>query len=567
MFSRTILLAALISAVPVVSVYAADYPVSSDITAATVFTDRATITRQAKVKIAPGAHTITFKGMPMGMFTDSLRAGGSAAGKVTFGAVSFKVENFEDFVVPKEKELNEKLVNLQDSRRMVEAEKQSLDAGRVFLENLGKQAALRTDEEIAKIELKPETWAAAADSLSAKIAANLKQGVENDKALRSIDEQIRKISEELNQLRTGQKQSYEVVIPIESAAETELTVDLSYQQGNVGWSPVYDARYDTKSGKLDLVQYGSVWQQTGEDWSDVALTLSTAQPSRGAGLPDMYPQWLSIAPSYQPMARNAEGGVNMGELAANVTGSIEDRSFLSAAAPAVATFAAEDAVVEEKVAYSSAQIDTQGFVGEYKIPGPSTVKSDGTQSKLLIGSFMTENFTQVQIKPQMSSEAYLVVKAKLKGEAPILPGTVNLFRDEAFIGQSGLPMLRPEDVQELAFGIDDKVTVKRNTLKDERSEAGLVMKDQVIERQFVTEIQNLHKEPVSIAVLETVPTSQDQRIRVEILPDATTPGYEADLHDVKGVTRWLKDLKAEEKVKVTLGWKVSWPKQDNISGL
>lgn len=566
MFSRTILLAALISTVPVVSVYAADYPVSSDITAATVFTDRATITRQAKVKIAPGAHTITFKGMPMGMFTDSLRAGGSAAGKVTFGAVSFKVENFEDFVVPKEKELNEKLVNLQDSRRMVEAEKQSLDAGRVFLENLGKQAALRTDEEIAKIELKPETWAAAADSLSAKIAANLKQGVENDKALRSIDEQIRKISEELNQLRTGQKQSYEVVIPIESASETELTVDLSYQQGNVGWSPVYDARYDTKSGKLDLVQYGSVWQQTGEDWSDVALTLSTAQPSRGAGLPDLYPQWLSVIQPQQPVAYGGAADAEMSMMAKNVTG-MARMSGMPAAAPAVATFAAEDAVVEEKVAYSSAQIDTQGFVGEYKIPGPSTVKSDGTQSKLLIGSFMTENSTQVQIKPQMSSEAYLVVKTKLKGEAPILPGTVNLFRDEAFIGQSGLPMLRPEDVQELAFGIDDKVTVKRNTLKDERSEAGLVMKDQVIERQFVTEIQNLHKEPVSIAVLETVPTSQDQRIRVEILPDATTPGYEADLHDVKGVTRWLKDLKAEEKVKVTLGWKVSWPKQDNISGL
>jgi uncharacterized protein (TIGR02231 family) len=541
--------------------FASDIPVDSKITAATVYSDRATVSRSAKIKVPAGAHTLVFKNMPVSMFTDSLRASGKAVAKVTFGAVSFKMEAHEDYVVPKEKELSNKLIMLQDARRIAETDKQAILAGNTFLENLGKQAQLRTDEEIAKIELKPETWAAAANSLSEKVAENLRRSVGQDIAMRKIDEEIRKVNDELNQLRTGQKQSFVVSVPLESAAETELSVELSYQQPSVGWSPVYDARYDTKTGKL-------VWQQTGEDWTDVALTLSTAQPSRGAGLPDLYPQWLSILAPYQPMAEGSGGGgdgMEFSSMAANMTGSaapmMKSRMVVSDMAVAA------EAPMPQDAGYAAAQIDTQGFVGEYKITGPSTVKSDGTQSKLLIGSFVTENATQVQIKPQYSTDAYLVVKAKLKGEAPILPGMVNLFRDNAFIGQTNLPMLRPEDEQELAFGIDDKVTVKRNILKDEQSEAGLVMKDQIIEKHFVTEIKNLHKEDISIAVLETVPTSQDERIRVEILNNVTTEGYEADLHDVKGVTRWRMTLKPEEKTKIDLGWKVSWPKGENISGL
>ena len=128
-------------------------------------------------------------------------------------------------------------------------------------------------------------------------------------------------------------------------------------------------------------------------------------------------------------------------------------------------------------------------------------------------------------------------------------------------------MLRPDDETELAFGIEDNVTVKRNTMKDERSEAGMITKDSVIERHYVTEVQNLHNNPIKIAVLETIPASKDERIKIEIIAEQTTPGYEIDLNNIKGVTRWMTTLKPKQQAAVKLGWKVSWPKGDNISGL
>lgn len=565
MLSRRLFLGILmVSSCFSVSAYADEIKTDSKITAATVYNDRATLTRVATVTIPSGKHELVFTGLPVTLMPNSLRAGGKSLAKVTFGAISSKVENSLDYIQPKEKELNDKLLVLQDQRQVMDAEKQALAAGKKFLDSLGDQAHLRANEDIAQIELKPEVWSAAADSITLKTSENLKASLQQDILIRNTDNEIQKIYNELNQLRTGQKQSYSVTIPFESNAETSLTVDLSYQLPSVSWQPVYDARLDVKTGKMELVQYGSVWQQTGEDWENIDLTLSTARPSQGTSLPDLATDWLQIEQAMQERAM--EGGNNFSAIASNMSGvpaaapmMMKSMEVMDAAAPA--------APEEVDATFAPAQINTEGFVGEYKIVGKSSVKSDGTQSKLLVGGFETENTSQIQIKPQFSTEAYLVVKAKLKGDAPILAGQVNLFRDGAFIGQGYLPMMRPDDVQELSFGVDDNVMVRRNTLKDENSEAGLITKDSVLERNFTTEIQNLHKEPIQVAVLETIPVSQDQRIHVEILADKTTAGYETDLHDVKGVTRWIVPMEAGVKTKVDLGWRVSWPKGENISGL
>ncbi len=550
------------SALTAVPAFAEDIDVTSEIKAATVYNDRATLTRKAVIDVPAGAHNLVFTGIPLRIYTDSLRVGGSAQADVVFGALSHKRESFEDYVVPKEKELNAQLLSLQDQVKVYNAEKSALKTAQEFLQNIGKTAALRENEEVAKLELSPDEWAAAADGLSAKMAQTMKESIGIDIKIRDTNDKIRKIQNDLRQLRTGNKQNYIVSVPFEAAQATRLTVDLSYQISGVSWQPIYDARLDVKSGKMDLVQYGQVWQQTGEDWDDIELTLSTAQPSRGATLPDLYPSWLSI---YAPPKMQAMSGIAMSKRSMN------EMASAYSAAPMMDDMAEADmameAPVEKEVVMQTAQINTEGFVGEYKITGPATVTSDGTKAKLMIGAFDIDSSLQVQVKPQLSTDAFLVAKTTLKGEAPILPGQVSLFRDGAYIGQSYMQMMRPGDEDELSFGIDDNVVVKRNTLMDERSEEGMITKDSVIERHYVTDIQNLHKEAINLAVLETVPASKDERIRVEILKDHTSGGYEADLENVKGVTRWVMDVKPQEKTQVKLGWRVKWPKGENISGL
>lgn len=541
---------------------AEEIPAESKLRAVTVYSNRAMLTRRAVIDIPAGAHRVVFTGLPVNLLTDSLRAEGKAAAEVKFGALTHRMVVDTELIAPREKELTGQLEALNDQRNGIVAEKASLEAQQKFLATLAEQGALRSQEEIAEINLKPDQWAAAASSVRDGMAGILKAQLAHDVSIRNIDKEMQKIRQELSQLATGRRSTYEVALPLESSAPAKLTVDISYQIPDATWSPLYDARLDTKDGTLELVQFGAVRQMTGEDWEDVDLTLSTAQPQRGAGLPDLDPMWVSLG-MREDMGRLSKAQrVNFANVS---TSPMMAQDSMAEMADGMAMPAAPPA--EKEAQFSGAIIDTGGFVSEYRIPGPSTVKADGTESKLMIGTFDTDNEIRIQVKPQMSAEAYLVAHTKLKGEAPILAGPVSLFRDGAFVGQAHLPLLRPGQESDLAFGVDDQISVKRRTLKDERGEAGMLAKDSVIERHFVTEIENLRTRPVKIVVLETVPESQNEQIRSEVVSSATTPDYKKDVQNVKGLLRWEVPLAVKQKSEVKLGWRVSWPKGENISGI
>lgn len=547
---------------PVTS-FAKEIETDSELTAATVYTNRATLTRQAVVDVPAGASTVVFKGLPANIMVDSLRTEGSAAAEVVFGALSHKRVVESDLTVPREKELNAQIEALQDKRKMVVAEKTGLNAMQSFVQQLGKHAGNRKNEEIADFNLKPEEWKLAMETIKSNMSDIHKGYAELDIQIRQIDREIQKLRSEMNQMRTGQRSTYQVSIPLEASEPTSLAIDLIYQIPGASWRPLYDARLDTETGALTLVQYGAVRQNSGEDWNDVKLTLSTAQPHRGAGLPALSPMWVNVW-------QGGPGGYGRGGMVQKMKRNFASRE-MSAAAPMAEFDSFEEGLMMDKevqaASFAGAVINTGGFVSEYIIPGRSEVKADGTESKLLIGSFETASKVQIQIKPQLSTDAFLVARAELKGEAPILPGQVSLFRDGAYVGQSNFPLLRPGEKQDLSFGVDDQVSAKRHVQKDEQSEDGIISKDNAKERHFVTEIQNLHNREVEVVVLETTPVSKDEKLKVEILKDATTAGYEKDADKIKGLMRWTMTMQPKQKTDIGLGWKVSWPKDHNISGL
>ncbi len=559
--------------------HANDIVANSEIKSVTVYSDRAKVTREAEVDIPAGAHTIAFHDLPEVLLPDSLRVEGSAKATVKFGAVSQKIIRSTDLVAPREKELNDQLESLEDQRTMLQTVKDALDKKKDFIESLGQQAHLRTDENIAQIDLKPDQWSAAAQTIYSNVSDILTAQAQQDIKIRTIDKQIDKVRDDIAGLRTGQKRTYDVYVPLDADAATKLTVDLSYQVQGATWRPLYDARLETKDEKLSLVEYGAVRQKTGEDWKGAALTLSTARPEHGASQPDLNPLWVD---AYQVQTYGAAEAVERAVKTGGVALPVPVSAPAGRLGPGENAQPTEDPLerwrriqdertrreLELKAAgFTPAQIETGGFTSEYKITGPATVMSDNTESKLMVGAFDTDSKIQIQIKPQLGSEAYLVAKTKLKGDSPILPGQVNLFRDGAFVGQDYIPLLRPGEERGLYFGIDDQVAVKRKVLKDEKSEAGIIAKDNVLERDFVTELQNLHSKPVEVVVKETSPVGQTDRITIDIVGDATTPGYKTDVDNIKGQLEWIIPMAAKEKKDLKLGWKVSWPKDMGLSGL
>ncbi|MCC6597856.1 MAG: mucoidy inhibitor MuiA family protein [Alphaproteobacteria bacterium] len=529
--------------------------------AATVFSDRATITREATIKIPAGKHTLVFNDLPLSLFPDSLRVEGEGAASVILGALSHKTINEAGFVDERAKELHARLENLNRQKNILNAEKAALNKQQEFYESLKAEASTKTKEEISEFKFNTEQWVLAADTILNGLENASKKTLEKNDLIKNIDEQLSKIMRDLAQLQTAQKSSTEVSLPVEAKSNTTLNIHLSYQLPNATWKPVYDARLDTKSGKLQIIQYGTVRQNTGEDWSNVALTLSTARPQRGASLPEPQPMWVNIpenvAKLMRGVAMESMGAADMAYMAAPAE--MDEGARLQKAASPQAMIAATIA---------EARIETGGFTAEYKIPALNTVSSDGTESKLLIGTFKTENELETHVQPQFGTDAYLIAKATLQGENPILPGSVSLFLDDAYVGQSQLPLLRAGKSTRLSFGIDDQIEVKRQTLKDETGEAGIIIGMQnIIEREYNTEIHNLRQTPVNLVVLEPIPAPQNEKITIELLKGKTTKGFEEDAEKTKGLLRWKLELKPGEKKDIALGWKLAWPKDKQINGL
>jgi uncharacterized protein (TIGR02231 family) len=551
--------------------------VQDKITAVTVYSDRAKVTRHASVEIPAGKGVIAFTDMPFDLVSDSLRAEGHASAQVTFGAVSLKKIFVANAASPHELELYKQYEPLKDRQKFIDAERAALVAKKSFLLSLGQHAATSSNEEIKRNDLKSQQWMIAANDIHAGILDTMKANVELDIKQRELEEEIARIKGELQEFGKKKTNAYVVMVPLEAEKATKLEIDLSYQVTNATWFPLYDARLDTKGEKLlQLTQYGVVKQRTGEDWQGVSLALSTARPQLAASLPYLKPIWidaelvsdLAVPPQVigaaDPLAEWRQKAEARRLSLESETAPPESEDGAPQPVPMVTPIRAQD---EYHARLTPAIIETGGFVSEYKIPGPANVLSDGSDTKLMIGNFDAQSEMQVHVKPQLSTDAYLVAQMKLKGDAPILPGAVNLFRDGAFIGQSNIPLLRPDEEYDLSFGIDDQVAVKRNTLKDENKEEGMISKDNVIERQYVTEIENLHVSPVKLVVKEMIPTSKNEKVVVDIRKDFTTDGYVMDAKNIKGLMHWKLDMPAKSQKEIKLGWRVTWPKDHRLKGL
>ena len=97
-------------------------------------------------------------------------------------------------------------------------------------------------------------------------------------------------------------------VTVTLAAEKAGEVRLSYQVRGPGWQPGYRAALDPAGPGVKLERLALVAQDTGEDWQDVALTLSTGQPGRATQAELPRPWTLDISQPELERARNYEIG-------------------------------------------------------------------------------------------------------------------------------------------------------------------------------------------------------------------------------------------------------------------
>lgn len=545
------------------SAFAADVKGTSKIDGVTVFPSGAEVIRTTKIKLEAGEHAVLLQDLPGQAIGASIRVEGKATGKLEIGSVDVRT-----LMVPladpgagqlARKKIEDEIERLRDERDAVEAVAQTAKAQLAYLENLGR---LPTTPSAASVGSGKEDWGSIYGVIGGKTAELAKVGLETKIKLRAIDKQLVDWSKELAAASPKQESRTEARINVVAGAPLEATLTVRYQVPNASWTAFYDARLTSgdkaTAPKLGLTRRASIQQRTGEDWTDVAVALSTTRPGHTTAVPDL--RVLHVDYVYdQPIA----AGATMSRSGAVMQEKLDDASQSVRRKSAPVAVAAPAPVVEDAVQVS-ADTTASAFQTVFDIPSKVTIKTTGEQKRVQIEAADLEPTLIVKAMPRHDTTAYLYTKIALpKTASPALAGPVSLFRDGVFVGTGRLPQLSPGEDHELGFGADDRVKIKRAVLEDKKGETGTFTTSKVEVRNFKITAKNHHARPVQIAILDQVPVSAQQDIKVEVIMAGPAPTRK-DVSDVRGTLVWDMTVAPDEEKQIGFGYKVTSPNDKRI---
>jgi len=167
------------------------------------------------------------------------------------------------------------------------------------------------------------------------------------------------------------------------------------------WCAGYDIRVDMQSKEkpISLVYKGSITQDTGEDWDDVPLTLETATPTFGVGVPTLTPWTLSV---YRPVSLKTKGFSLAG-------GHMPSLSAYSSPPPsAIRARSAESAVPEMQ--YRGLQVSSKGNVNAtFGVPGLISIPSDNVGHNVTIAKMALDATMSWVCVPKKDGRVHLKV--------------------------------------------------------------------------------------------------------------------------------------------------------------
>lgn len=293
---------ALICLIPVLS--QAQQSVSSKIEKVTLYLNGAFINRTAKTTISTGKTELIFKGISPQIDRQSIQVKGE--GKFTVLSVVHQLGNLLD------KTKQDEIAKIETQKQLIE------DKIRVERNNL--LVFKREEEMLLKNQVVGGTY-------SGMKATDLKESVEYqrirmqevltkqfeyERNLRKLDEEIRKVNQQLTEINTSKESTMSEIVVTVSAKEnvSNAAFTINYFVQNAGWTPNYDFRVEKLSEPINIVYKANVFQYSGEDWKDVKLSLSTANPRQNGEAPVLKNWFLGVKNDYSQYLNNINAPIN-----------------------------------------------------------------------------------------------------------------------------------------------------------------------------------------------------------------------------------------------------------------
>jgi len=540
---------------------------NAEIDSVRLYLEGAEVFRSEEIVLKPGRNHFYFTGISSKLYPRSIQMT-AASEQVEVLSITSKT-NFldrrqEDARIVALKDSvriqRESIEGLQDEREAYQEEKEFLQANQSFKghEHTLTVAELRETADFYRKRMK-----------EINVAMTQLNREESRLYRRMFDMKLM-----LQELNEGQTPTAEVHIVLKSERTLETNLALRYVVADAGWTAVYDLESGKLSGPVNLRYRARAYNNTGVDWDEVAMTLTTLDPLESATQPTLSVWNLDqlSAGQIQQIGNLSYNNLALGEGNQNYYMQIqqtlaqEDARRTTDYKKIMADDYNEQIDFDTKLyrEYRDRQLNEKklqqkeivlpDFNIDFPIEEVVTLPSDLKPYSIEIGEYELPASYQYYAVPKKDKDAFLVAQITGWEDLDLISGPVNIYNGRRFIGESQLDIRTLSDTLMVSLGRDKDVVVTRVKVagKNRRVLLGATKKMTVA---YNISVANHKQQDIEIEVLDQLPITMDK----EVMVIADELGGAEHLEKV-GTVKWRLSVPAGKAATREFGFTVKYPK-------
>ncbi|MEO6302160.1 MAG: DUF4139 domain-containing protein, partial [Bacteroidia bacterium] len=381
-----------------------------------------------------------------------------------------------------------------------------------------------------------------------------------------------RLQRELNELNANEnKPTGEIIILLQSDTKLAANIDLKYVVSDAGWAPYYELKAEDIGKPITLVYRARAFNNTGINWADVKLKLSTSDPTRNASKPTIMPWFLNFNGDVygnnnaylNNSSGNFRGGVSPQYQQSQISSdNLENQFGVKQQLNEVELKSYNDYKSKgkngegNKVVYEEVQVSE--LSAEFEIKKPYTIPSDAKPYIVEVTTYsLNATFKHYSI-PKVEKDAFLLARITGWEDLDLIEGPANVYFAGTFVGQSYVNPRSVNDTLDLSFGRDSKVIVTRTKIKDFNNEK-VMGNNRKMTYSYEMVIKNNRKTAVNIDLEDQMPISQSSEIVVDAVE--LSKGIK-NIDD--GKVSWKFLIPPGESQKVIYTYTIKYPKNRNV---
>lgn len=331
---------------------------------------------------------------------------------------------------------------------------------------------------------------------------------------------------------------HRIVVTVSAKEAVAGKMNISYLIQNAGWIPLYDLRSDGLTSKINLTYKAQVFQNSGLDWDNVKLNISTNNPYQNKTKPTLHPWYVDYYAYRNDM-------YNIPQVASKKAEAERSMSYTN-----TGVVMNDEKDVTSQTAAEFVQTIRQLTSAEFRIDLPYSIKSNNEQHMVLIKIADLDANYKYYTVPKLDASVYLVAQLSKLDELGLVPAQANIFFDGSYVGETYIDPTTMEDTLNLSLGRDPNIIVKRTLLKKDCKEK--IVGDKVEKTQsFAIEVKNLKANGIELVIQDQLPITQNADITIEALDLG-----KGELNSQTGLIEWKLEMKSKESKTVNFSYKV-----------